>query len=72
MTAWVLRRHRHAREMRRRIARISKSPRRLPCSFCNPISEDEAKDLSALYEEIAKMLTGLIAHLTREDRKNRP
>ena len=32
----------------------------------------EAKDLSDLYEEIAKMLTGLIAHLKREDRTNRP
>jgi len=36
------------------------------------ITQPEAKDLSDLYEEIAKMLTGLIAHLKREDRKNRP
>jgi four helix bundle protein len=36
------------------------------------ITQAEAKDLSDLYEEIAKMLTGLIAHLTREARKNRP
>jgi len=36
------------------------------------ITEAEARDLSGQYEEIAKMLTGLIAHLTREDRKNRP
>jgi four helix bundle protein len=36
------------------------------------ITQDEADDLCAMYEEIAKMLTGLIAYLRREDRKNRP
>jgi four helix bundle protein len=36
------------------------------------ITEAEARELSDQYEEIAKMLTGLIAHLKREDRKNRP
>jgi four helix bundle protein len=36
------------------------------------ITQAEAKDLSDMYEEIAKMLTGLIAHLKREDRKDRP
>jgi hypothetical protein len=36
------------------------------------ISEDELNALRDRYEEIAKMLTGLIAHLIREDRRNRP
>jgi len=36
------------------------------------LTQDEAKSLCASYEEIAKMPTGLIAHLRREDRKNRP
>ena len=36
------------------------------------ITQAEAKDLSDLYEEISKMLTGLIAYLRREDRKDRP
>jgi four helix bundle protein len=36
------------------------------------ITPGEDKHLSDLYEEIAKMLTGLIAHLKREDRKYRP
>ena len=36
------------------------------------ITEDEQKSLADRYEEIAKMLTGLIAYLLREDRKNRP
>jgi four helix bundle protein len=36
------------------------------------VTEDERADLHNQYEEIAKMLTGLIAHLNREDRKNRP
>jgi four helix bundle protein len=35
------------------------------------ITQDEANDLSAIYEEIARMLTGLIAHLRKEDRENR-
>jgi four helix bundle protein len=36
------------------------------------ITEDEQTSLADRYEEIAKMLTGLIAYLLREDRKNRP
>ena len=36
------------------------------------ITEGERADLHARYEEIAKMLTGLIAHLLNENRKNRP
>jgi four helix bundle protein len=35
------------------------------------ITEDERIRISHKYEEIAKMLTGLIAHLEREDRKHR-
>lgn len=35
------------------------------------ISEQETRDLCGLYEEIAKMLTGLIQHLEREDRPHR-
>jgi len=35
------------------------------------ISESERVALSAKYEEIAKMLTGLIAHLEKENRKHR-
>jgi four helix bundle protein len=35
------------------------------------ISEREQAVISAQYEEIAKMLTGLIKHLEREDRKHR-
>jgi len=35
------------------------------------ISDAECRTLSAKYEEIAKMLTGLIAHLEKEDRKHR-
>ena len=31
----------------------------------------ETRDLSGLYDEIAKMLTGLIQHLEREDRPHR-
>jgi four helix bundle protein len=35
------------------------------------IAESEREKLSDKYEEIAKMLTGLIAHLEKEDRKHR-
>ena len=35
------------------------------------ISADELREHSAKYEEIAKMLSGLIRHLHREDRKFR-
>ncbi len=35
------------------------------------INESERGRLSDKYEEIAKMLTGLIAHLEKEDRKHR-
>jgi four helix bundle protein len=35
------------------------------------LSEAERGPLEAKYEEIAKMLTGLIAHLEAEDRKHR-
>ena len=35
------------------------------------IDESECANLSGKYEEIAKMLTGLIAHLEKEDRKHR-
>ena len=35
------------------------------------ISEQERVQLDVRYEEIAKMLTGLIAHLEAEDRKHR-
>ena len=34
--------------------------------------ETERCNVDAKYEEIAKMLTGLIRHLEREDRKHRP
>lgn len=37
----------------------------------NYIGEEKCVDLSALYEEIQKMLAGLIKHLEKEDRKNR-
>ena len=36
------------------------------------ITQAEDKRLSDVYEEIAKMLTGLIANLKREDPKDRP
>ena len=35
------------------------------------ITQDELKAANARYEEIAKMLTGLIGHLEKEDRKHR-
>jgi four helix bundle protein len=35
------------------------------------VTEEERVRISNKYEEIAKMLTGLIAHLEREDRKRR-
>jgi four helix bundle protein len=35
------------------------------------ITEKEQAAISAQYEEIAKMLTGLIKHLERDDRKHR-
>src|SRR6266536_2800687 len=35
------------------------------------ITEEERVRLDASYEEIAKMLSGLIGHLEREDRKHR-
>jgi four helix bundle protein len=35
------------------------------------ITESERTPLEAAYEEIGKMLTGLIRHLEREDRKHR-
>jgi hypothetical protein len=35
------------------------------------IVESERLRIDPLYEEIAKMLTGLIAHLEAEDRKHR-
>jgi hypothetical protein len=35
------------------------------------LSEPERAALDAKYEEVAKMLTGLIAHLEAEDRKHR-
>jgi four helix bundle protein len=35
------------------------------------LSDDEAADLHNKYEEIAKMLTGLIKYLRRTDRKHR-
>jgi four helix bundle protein len=36
------------------------------------VTVSEQTNLADRYEEIAKMLTGLIAYLLREDRKNRP
>ena len=36
------------------------------------INEQELHALCARYEEVAKMLTGLIRHLKQEDRKDRP
>jgi len=35
------------------------------------ITAEERTRLESLYEEIAKMLSGLIVHLERDDRKNR-
>ena len=35
------------------------------------VIESERARVSDMYEEIAKMLSGLIAHLRREDRKQR-
>jgi four helix bundle protein len=37
----------------------------------NHITESERVPISNMYEEIAKMLTGLIRHLETEDRKHR-
>jgi len=37
----------------------------------NHITESERIPISNIYEEIAKMLTGLIRHLETEDRKRR-
>jgi len=37
----------------------------------NHIAETERVRISSMYEEIAKMLTGLIEHLETEDRKHR-
>jgi hypothetical protein len=39
--------------------------------FYQKALESERGRLSDKYEEIAKMLTGLIAHLEKEDRKHR-
>lgn len=36
------------------------------------ISDTEREALCGRYDEIARILTGLIAHLKREDRKHRP
>ncbi len=35
------------------------------------ISHDDCERVCAMYDEIARMLTGLIVHLEREDRKHR-
>jgi hypothetical protein len=37
----------------------------------NHITESERVRISNMYEEIAKMLTGLIRHLETQDRKRR-
>jgi len=35
------------------------------------LADSEVKDLSAKYEEVSRMLTGLIKYLRASDRKNR-
>jgi hypothetical protein len=60
-TLFVCKKTRHP--ARRRILVIARDRRH--------IVESERIQISAKYEEIAKMLTGLIGHLEAEDRKHR-